>query len=164
MSGPERISVLGRRLPKIERRLHRHGTQRVHRRPDAARDAARPRAAQPALLMPALSSSTSSRARALPGVAASSPPRMFPPTVLGSSVRHRPLLADGVVRCFGEPIAAVAAVDGPLPPRALELIEVEYAPLAAVFDVSAATAPGAPIDPPRQIPSIRGCPRSTNGS
>jgi carbon-monoxide dehydrogenase large subunit len=42
-------------------------------------------------------------------------------------------------------VAAVAAVDEATAARAIGLIEVEYDPLPALFDVHAATAPGAPL-------------------
>src|SRR5205823_11869528 len=82
---------------------------------------------------------------ALPGVAAASTAKDVRANVLGSSVKHRPLLAAGVVRCFGEPVAAVAAADEATAARAIELIDVEYDPLPALFDVNAAIAPGAPL-------------------
>jgi CO/xanthine dehydrogenase Mo-binding subunit len=86
-----------------------------------------------------------SRARALAGVSAVVTAEDVHSNAMGASVKHRPLLAAGVVRCFGEPIAAVAAINEVVAAKAIELIEVEYAPLPAVFTVSAATAPGAPL-------------------
>src|SRR5215471_21295828 len=85
------------------------------------------------------------RARALPGVAAVVTSEDVRPSYLGGSVRHRPLLATKVVRCIGEPIAAVAAVDETTATKAIGLIEVDYEPLPAVFDLNAATAPAAPL-------------------
>jgi carbon-monoxide dehydrogenase large subunit len=57
----------------------------------------------------------------------------------------QPLLADGVVRHVGEPVAMVIAetVDHGL--GAVELIEVAYTPLAVVTTPDAARAPGAPV-------------------
>src|SRR5215471_18144704 len=86
-----------------------------------------------------------SRARALPGVVAVVTAEDVRSNYMGASVKHRPLLAAGVVRCFGEPVAAVAAISEAVAAKAIQLIEVEYAPLPAVFTVSAATAPGAPL-------------------
>jgi CO/xanthine dehydrogenase Mo-binding subunit len=49
------------------------------------------------------------------------------------------------VRYVGEPVAAVAAVDADTATEALELIEVEYEELPAVFDAEKALKPGAPL-------------------
>ncbi|MDW8313600.1 MAG: xanthine dehydrogenase family protein molybdopterin-binding subunit [Rhodovarius sp.] len=57
---------------------------------------------------------------------------------------ERPVLAQGVVRHVGEPVAFVLA-DSPAAARdAAEAVAVEYAPLPAVTDPWAALAPGAP--------------------
>lgn len=57
------------------------------------------------------------------------------------------------VRYVGEPVAAVAAADEDTAAEALELIEVEYEPLPAVFDPEEALKPGAPVlhEGPRRI-------------
>ncbi|NLE08920.1 MAG: molybdopterin-dependent oxidoreductase, partial [Dehalococcoidales bacterium] len=49
------------------------------------------------------------------------------------------------VRYIGDPIAAVAAVDEATAEKALDLIEVEYDPLPAVFDPREAMKEGAPV-------------------
>jgi len=54
------------------------------------------------------------------------------------------ILSRSKVRYIGEPVAAVAAVDEDLAEEALDLIEVEYEPLAAVFDPVEAIKEGAP--------------------
>ncbi len=54
------------------------------------------------------------------------------------------VLARGRVVYVGEEIAAVAAVDQMTAQQALDLIEVEYEPLPAVFDPLEAMQPGAP--------------------
>ncbi len=56
-----------------------------------------------------------------------------------------PSLAVDKVRYRGEPIAAVVAASEALAYAALKLIEVDYEPLPAVFDVEAALVPGAPL-------------------
>src|SRR5918996_5360365 len=59
------------------------------------------------------------------------------------------------VRFVGEPVAAVAAADADTAAEALELIEVEYEELPAVFDAEEALRPGAPLlypGPRRVIP------------
>ena len=62
----------------------------------------------------------------------------------------QPNLADQYIftdkaRFVGDPIAAVAAVSESIAAKALELIEVEYEILPAVFDVEEAVKPGAPL-------------------
>ncbi|OGA29389.1 MAG: hypothetical protein A3I01_12850 [Betaproteobacteria bacterium RIFCSPLOWO2_02_FULL_65_24] len=72
------------------------------------------------------------------------------------------VLARGKVVHVGEEIAALAAVDALTAQRALDLIEVEYEVLAAVFDPEEAMKPGAPeIHPshpkaPRALVNIGG--------
>jgi CO/xanthine dehydrogenase Mo-binding subunit len=144
MSGHERISVLGRRLPKI------NSVSAVTGRGEYTVDLNVPGMLHARVLRSPHAHARIvkldvSRARALPGVAAVITAEDVRANCLGSSVKHRPLLAAGVVRCFGEPVAAVAAIDETIAAKALELIDVEYALLPAVFDVSAATAPGAPL-------------------
>ncbi|MGH7815809.1 MAG: hypothetical protein ACREOR_00310, partial [Candidatus Binatia bacterium] len=59
------------------------------------------------------------------------------------------------VRFVGEPVAAVAAADADTAADALELIDVEYEELPAVFDAEEALKPGAPLlypGPRRVIP------------
>lgn len=70
----------------------------------------------------------------------------------GPVYRDQPPLAIGKVRYAGEPVAAVAALDPFMAQEAIDLIEVEYEELPAVFDIEAAIAPGAPLvheGPPR---------------
>ncbi len=96
-----------------------------------------------------------SRAAALPGVAAVLTARDVPRNVLWTDVPGQTsevgplrarlvLLADGVVRYQGEPVALVAAETPEVAQRAVEAIDVEYEPLPGVFDPAAALAPGAP--------------------
>ncbi len=54
-------------------------------------------------------------------------------------------LAVGKVRFVGEPVAAVAATNRYVAEDALELIDVEYEPLAPVVDAFAAMAPESPL-------------------
>src|SRR6185295_5386732 len=63
----------------------------------------------------------------------------------GSTLRDMPVLARSVVRFAGERVAAVAAIDEDTAQQALDLIEVEYEVLPAVFDIEEAAGPGAPI-------------------
>jgi 4-hydroxybenzoyl-CoA reductase subunit alpha len=57
---------------------------------------------------------------------------------------NKMVLADDRVRFVGDEIAAVAAVDEATAEEALDLIEVEYEMLPAVFDPEEAMEPGAP--------------------
>ena len=87
-----------------------------------------------------------SRALELPGVHA---------VVTGEDVRDirtgnlrddEPLLASwDRVRFIGDKVAAVAADDADTAQRALDLIEVDYEPLPAVFDAEEASRPEAPV-------------------
>jgi len=84
------------------------------------------------------------RAARLPGVLA---------VITGAEVEQRPFgfahdqlaLKVGTVRCVRDEIAAVAAESAAIAEAALELIDVEYAELPAVFDPEAAARPGAPL-------------------
>jgi CO/xanthine dehydrogenase Mo-binding subunit len=91
-----------------------------------------------------------SRAAALPGVKAVltrddlvDRPDVFP--TYGLFIRDQPVVAIDRVRHVGDPVAAVAAIDERTADEALSLIDVDYEPLPAVFDVEEALAEGAPI-------------------
>ena len=88
-----------------------------------------------------------SRAQDLPGVRAVVTGKDFPGVKYGNLPQTRdylPLAID-TVRYIGEEVAAVAAIDEDTAEEALDLIEVEYEPLAAVFDPEQAMLPGAPL-------------------
>ncbi len=63
----------------------------------------------------------------------------------GRAVKDVPVLAFDRVRYAGERVAAVAATDEDIAQRALDLIEVEYEELPAVFEPEEALAAGTPI-------------------
>jgi CO/xanthine dehydrogenase Mo-binding subunit len=63
----------------------------------------------------------------------------------GRVLRDQKILADGIVRFVGEPVAAVAAVDRDTAEEALRLITVEYDELPAVFTPQDALAEDAPV-------------------
>ena len=86
-----------------------------------------------------------SAARALPGVHAVLTGEDVGGYLFGTTVRDMPVLARDRVRFSGERVAAVAAVDEDTAQQALELIEVEYEELPAVFDPLAAMAASAPL-------------------
>ena len=65
-------------------------------------------------------------------------------THYGPVVRDCPLLADGVVRYEGEPVAVVVARTLEAAQRAARLVEVTYEELAPVVDLQAAMGEGSP--------------------
>ena len=88
-----------------------------------------------------------SRAEMLPGVRAVITGKEFPGIKYGNLPQTRdylPLAID-TVRYIGEEVAAVAAIDEDTAEEALDLIEVEYELLPAVFDPEEAMRPGAPL-------------------
>jgi CO/xanthine dehydrogenase Mo-binding subunit len=84
------------------------------------------------------------KARALPGVRAVVAGRDFP-HLHGECIINIPFLAIDKVRYIGEPVVAVAAEDVATAEQALELVEVEYEELPAVFDPEEALKPEAPL-------------------
>jgi carbon-monoxide dehydrogenase large subunit len=85
------------------------------------------------------------RAERLRGVRAVVTGNDAPYTHNASIIKDWPFFAQEKVRHVGEAVAAVAAVDDETADEALELIEVEYDELPAVFDAEEAMAPGAPL-------------------
>ena len=97
-----------------------------------------------------------SRAEALPGVGAvisweDIPPKPFNPSVQdwglhdASNEINDMYVISEKARFVGDIVAAVAAVDEATATKALELIEVDYEVLPAVFDPLEAMRPGAPL-------------------
>ncbi|HSV77996.1 MAG TPA: xanthine dehydrogenase family protein molybdopterin-binding subunit [Ramlibacter sp.] len=93
-----------------------------------------------------------SRALALPGVKAvlthENVPRVLhagSPHPRSASVTCDQYILDDRVRYWGEGVAAVAATSEEIAEAALELIEVEYEPLPAVFTVEEAQQPDSPV-------------------
>ena len=76
----------------------------------------------------------------------------------GQVIRDQTAVAVDTVRFVGDAVAAVAAEDETIAANALELIEVEYEEIPAVFDPEEALRPGAPLvhEGPRRILPIRG--------
>ena len=100
-----------------------------------------------------------SAAEAVPGVFAIVTGRDCTDTRIGRFIRDRHALARDKVLYIGEPVAAVAAEDEEAAERAVQLIEVEYEELPAVFDLEHALAPGAPILHP-DLPSYQDAAKS----
>jgi CO/xanthine dehydrogenase Mo-binding subunit len=87
-----------------------------------------------------------SAAEKVPGVRCVVTEQDAPKKLTGTgTVRDMPLLAQGVVRYVGEPVAAVAATTIEAAEEALELIKVEYEELPAIFDVEAAAGMNPPV-------------------
>ena len=85
-----------------------------------------------------------SRARRLPGVRAVLTGEDIPPVKFGFYKDNTPLKR-GKVRSYRDEVAAVAAVDPDVAQEALDLIEVHYEALPAVFDPEEAMGEGAPL-------------------
>lgn len=85
-----------------------------------------------------------SRAERLPGVRAVITAGNTPRVSVGF-LRDNSALKAGKVRQLRDEVAAVAAIDPDIAAEAASLIEVEYAPLPAVFSPAEALAPGAPL-------------------
>jgi xanthine dehydrogenase molybdenum-binding subunit len=137
------LAVIGRAVPK------RDGADKVTGRTRYLHDLAQPRLAHGKILRSRHAHARivridARRAAALPGVLA---------VLTGSDVQQQPFgfardqlaLKTGTVRCVRDEVAAVAAESAAVAEAALELIEVEYAELPAVFDPLAAVRGGAPL-------------------
>jgi len=86
-----------------------------------------------------------SGAEALPGVFAVVTHEDVPDVLYGQMVKDRRLFAKEEVRYEADVIAAVAAMTPEIAQRAIELIKVQYEPLAPVVDPEAALAPDSPL-------------------
>jgi len=81
-----------------------------------------------------------SKAVGLPGVKAVITGKDVPPVRIGAVFWDEYILPyDNIVRAIGQPVAAVAALTKEVAEEALDLIDVEYEELPAVFDVEEAT-------------------------
>jgi xanthine dehydrogenase D subunit len=84
-------------------------------------------------------------AAALPGVhAVLTAPDLPGKRTFGLNFADQPVLADGLVRYHGEPVAIVAADTPALAHAAAAAVAVDWEPLPAVADMADALAPGAP--------------------
>jgi len=90
-----------------------------------------------------------SKAAKLPGVGAVITGKDVPEKRFGASVFDQHVLARNIVRYVGDPVAAVAAISLDIAERALELIDVKYEEISAVFDIEEAwqTSPPAVVHP-----------------
>lgn len=103
------------------------------------------------------------RAKALPGVRAVLTGADVPDTLYGRMCKDVPTLAKGVVRFVGEKVAAVAADTLEIAEAALELIDVEYAELPAVFSAEDAMRPSAPVIHPEAVEVLPGVAAAIHG-
>jgi CO/xanthine dehydrogenase Mo-binding subunit len=71
--------------------------------------------------------------------------KVMPDPYYGPAFHDQPVLAQDKVRFVGDPVAVVLAEDPHIAEAALDLIEVEYEELPAVYDEVEAAQPGAPI-------------------
>jgi CO/xanthine dehydrogenase Mo-binding subunit len=137
------LAVIGKDVPK------RDGAEKVTGRTRYLHDLELPRLAHGKILRSRhpharIVRIDTSRAAALPGVLA---------VLTGAEVEQHPFgfvkdqlaLKTERVRCVRDEVAAVAAESAAIAEAALELIEVEYEELPAVFDPRAAVRPGAPL-------------------
>ena len=134
------LSILGRRLPKVNAWAHLTGTARY------ADDILLPRTLHGRLLRSTEAHARIrridvSRALAYPGVVgvltgADMPEKMG----IMPSTQDETALAVDKVRYVGEPVAAVAALDEDIAFEALSLIEVEYEPLEPILTIEEALA------------------------
>jgi len=85
-----------------------------------------------------------SRAEGLPGVKALITAKDVPLNAHGYNFKDQVVFAQEKVRYMGDPIVAVAAESEEITEQALELIDVEYEVLPAVFDPREALRPDAP--------------------
>ncbi|MBI4233284.1 MAG: xanthine dehydrogenase family protein molybdopterin-binding subunit [Chloroflexi bacterium] len=86
-----------------------------------------------------------SAAEQLPGVMAVITGKDMPQTRYGHLVKDLSFLPLDKVRYFGEPVAAVAAMDEATAEQAAELVQVEYEELPVVGEAEEAIQPGAPL-------------------
>jgi len=98
-----------------------------------------------------------SRAVRLHGVKAVVTGKDISPRLEGYTLQDKPVFALDRVRYVGEKVAGVAAVDKDIAEEALNLIDVEYEELPAVFDPLEALRPEAPLLHP-DYPSYLGPP------
>jgi CO/xanthine dehydrogenase Mo-binding subunit len=103
------------------------------------------------------------RASALPGVHAVLTGADVPDTRYGRMCKDIPVLAKGVARFVGEKVAAVAADTVEIAEAALELIDVNYAELPAVFSAEEAMHRGAPVLHPEAVEVFPGAAAGMHG-
>jgi len=81
-----------------------------------------------------------SRARKVEGVKTIITADDLPDVRMGFGIGDQPILARGIVRHVGEPVAAIAGLTERACEEAARLVEIEFDPLPAVFDAEQAIA------------------------
>ncbi|MDB4444011.1 xanthine dehydrogenase family protein molybdopterin-binding subunit [bacterium] len=85
------------------------------------------------------------KALSVPGVIAVITAQDFPDVKTGVIIHDQPVLAREKIRYYGEPVAAVAAIDSQTADRALDLIELEIDELPCIFDFAKSIDTEAPL-------------------
>lgn len=145
IEAPEKVfSVVGQRLPRVD------GAEKVTGQAEYIADVVLPgmlwgavlRSPHPHARIVRLDTSRAERLAFVRAVvtAADTPKRTW-----GVFMRDQPVLAIDKVRYVGEEVAAVAAVDLDTAREALDLIDVEWEELPALFDPEEAMLPGATL-------------------
>lgn len=142
----EGYAVVGKRVPRIDGASKAAGDARF------AGDVALPRMLHARVLRSPhpharILRVDPTQAERLPGVKAVITGKELSAVLLSrlfSPIRDEPILAWDRVRYIGDEVAAVAAIDEEIAEEALELIQVEYEPVPAVFDMEEALREGAP--------------------
>ncbi len=137
-------SVIGARVGRVE------GVEKVNGQAQYAADVPYPGALWGKILRSPYAharivSIDTSKAREIPAVKAVVTGKEYPGHYQGKSVRDIPALCWDKVRFIGDRVAAVAAETREAAEEAVNLIEVEYEELPAVYDPLKAMEPGAPL-------------------
>ena len=103
------------------------------------------------------------RAKALPGVHAVLTGADVPDARYGRMCKDIPILAKGVTRFVGEKVAAVAAESVEIAEAALELIDIEYEELPAIFGAEEAMRQTAPVIHPEPVEVLPGAAAGLHG-
>jgi CO/xanthine dehydrogenase Mo-binding subunit len=103
------------------------------------------------------------KAKALPGVHAVLTGADVPDTRYGRMCKDIPVLAKDTARFVGEKVAAVAADTVEIAEAAIELIDVSYAELPAVFSAEEAMQPTAPVIHPEAVEVFPGAAAGIHG-
>ncbi|MBP6818805.1 MAG: xanthine dehydrogenase family protein molybdopterin-binding subunit [Ferrovibrio sp.] len=101
-----------------------------------------------------------SKAQAVAGVRAIVSAKTMKLNSYGNFIKDFEVFADGEVKYVGQAIAAVAADTEAIAEAALGLIEIEYQPLPAVFELTEAIKEGAPLVHP-DVKNLKGHPLAT---
>ncbi|MGH7832864.1 MAG: xanthine dehydrogenase family protein molybdopterin-binding subunit [Candidatus Binatia bacterium] len=144
MAKPETFSVVGRRVHRVE------GLDKVTGEAKYIADVALPgmligkilRSPYPHARILRIDTGRAERVRGARAVVTAEDTIKRP---WGAFFADQYILSVGKARYVGEEVAAVAAIDGDTAEEALNLIDVEWEPLPAVFDAEEAMKDGAPV-------------------